>query len=221
MFGINGQNRDVFILNQTKNHQLTSLQERWGRKIRYKLEVTNDKIKHIKYIRRYRQWQVGVRQGWWEKFSTKRREGFAVQADGNSWKGNTKHITIHYQPTHVRSPDWAGLGWATTCSYLHTADKQREMPWNKMTLWFHFLVTMFVFSKAYCFHIYRKLITWQIIAKALFRPDLFCYLRPRKGLSESPLYNFTTTHDTAAKIIHRIVNSSFPTTRHNLIDTTT
>ena len=144
--------------------------------------------------------------------------GMSVQADGNSWSGHTKHITICllYRPKKVWSPDWTGLGWATTCSYLHTADKQREMPWNKMTLWFQFLVTMFVFSKAYCFLIQRKLITWQIIAKALLRPVFFCYLRPRRGILESPLYNFTTTHDMATKIIHRIMNS----TRHNLIETT-
>ena len=52
-----------------------------------------------------------------------------VQADGNSWKGRAKHITsLLYSTKHVRSPDWLGN------HSLHTADKKREMPRNKMTL---------------------------------------------------------------------------------------
>ena len=52
-----------------------------------------------------------------------------VQADGNSWKGRAKHITsLLYSTKHVRSPDWPGN------HRLHTADKKREMPRNKITL---------------------------------------------------------------------------------------
>ena len=52
-----------------------------------------------------------------------------VQADGNSWKGRAKHITsLLYSTKHVRSPDWPGN------HRLHTADKKRKMPRNKMTL---------------------------------------------------------------------------------------
>ena len=52
-----------------------------------------------------------------------------VQADGNSWKGRAKHITsLLYSTKHVRSPYWPGN------HRLHTADKKREMPRNKMTL---------------------------------------------------------------------------------------
>ena len=67
----------------------------------------------------------------WEvvgKFSTKRQRD-AVQADGNSWKGRAKHITsLLYSTKHVQSPDRPGK------HPLHTADKKREMPRNKMTL---------------------------------------------------------------------------------------
>ena len=63
-----------------------------------------------------------------------------VQADGNGWKGRAKHITsLLYSTKHVRSPDWPGN------HRLHNADKKREMPRNKMTLWFHLLIIMFVF----------------------------------------------------------------------------
>ena len=52
-----------------------------------------------------------------------------VQADGNSWKGHAKHITSLLNSTkHVGSPDWPGS------HRLHTADKKREMPRNKITL---------------------------------------------------------------------------------------
>ena len=62
-----------------------------------------------------------------------------VQADGNSWKGRAKHITsLLYSTKHVRSPDWPGN------HRLHTADKKREMPRNKITLWFHLLIIIFV-----------------------------------------------------------------------------
>ena len=56
-------------------------------------------------------------------------KGMSVQADGNSWKGRPKHISsLLYSTKHVRSPDWPGN------HRLHTADKKREMPRNKMTL---------------------------------------------------------------------------------------
>ena len=52
-----------------------------------------------------------------------------VQADGNSWKGRAKHITsLLYSTKHVRSHYWPAN------HRLHTADKKREMPRNKMTL---------------------------------------------------------------------------------------
>ena len=52
-----------------------------------------------------------------------------VLADGNSWKGRAKDISsLLYSTKHVRSPDWLGD------HRLHTADKKREMPRNKMTL---------------------------------------------------------------------------------------
>ena len=67
-------------------------------------------------------------------------KGMSVQADGNSWKGRPKHISsLLYSTKHVRSPHWPGN------HRLHTADKKREMPRNKMTLWFHLLIIMFVF----------------------------------------------------------------------------
>ena len=56
-------------------------------------------------------------------------KGMSVQADGNSWKGRAKHITsLLYSTKHVRSPDWPGN------HRLHTGDKKREMPRNKITL---------------------------------------------------------------------------------------
>ena len=53
-------------------------------------------------------------------------KGMSVQADGNSWRGRAKQSL--YSTKHVRSPDWLGN------PRLHTADKKREMPQNKMTL---------------------------------------------------------------------------------------
>ena len=65
-----------------------------------------------------------------------------VQADGDSWKGRAKHISsLLYSTKHVRSPDWPGN------HRLHTADKKREMPRNKMTLRLHLLIIMFVFGQ--------------------------------------------------------------------------
>ena len=56
-------------------------------------------------------------------------KGMSVQADGNNWKGRAKHITsLLYSTKRVRSPDWPGN------HRLHTADKKREIPRNKMTL---------------------------------------------------------------------------------------
>ena len=68
----------------------------------------------------------------------------SVQADGNSWKGRAKHITsLLYSTKHVRSPDWPGN------HRIHTADKKRAMPRNKMTLWFHLFIIMFVLKEHY------------------------------------------------------------------------
>ena len=68
-------------------------------------------------------------------------KGMAVQADGNSWtEGRAKHITSRsYSTKHILSPDRPGN------HRLHTADKKREIPRNKMTFWFHLLIIMFVF----------------------------------------------------------------------------
>ena len=96
--------------------------------------------KDDKTIRRCRRWQVGDWGGGGKNFQLSVKGMSLVQADGNSWKGRAKHITsLLYSTKHVRSPDWPGN------HRLHTADKKREMPRNKMTLWFHFLIIMFVF----------------------------------------------------------------------------
>ena len=81
-----------------------------------------------------RRWPWPIRR--WNVFSaenfqaTKRqRDYMSVQADGSSWKGRPKHISsLLYSTKHVRSPHWPGN------HRLHTADKKREMPPNKMTL---------------------------------------------------------------------------------------
>ena len=66
------------------------------------------------------------------------------QTDGNSWKGRTIHITsLLYNTKHVRSPNWPGN------HRIHTADKKRAIPRNKMTLWFHLLIIMFVLKEHY------------------------------------------------------------------------
>ena len=92
-----------------------------------------------KTIRRCRRWQVGDWGGGGKIFQLSVK-GMSVQADGNSWKGRAKHITsLLYSTKHVRSPDWPGN------HHLHTADKKREMPRNKMTLWLNLLIIMFVF----------------------------------------------------------------------------
>ena len=96
--------------------------------------------KEDKTIRRCRRWQVGDWGGGGKNFQLSVKGMSLVQADGNSWKGRAKHITsLLYSTKHVRSPDWPGN------HRLHTADKKREMPRNKMTLWFHLLIIMFVF----------------------------------------------------------------------------
>ena len=96
--------------------------------------------KEDKTIRRCRRWQVGDWGGGRKNFQLSVK-GMSVQADGNSWKGRAKHITsLLYSTKHVQSPDRPGN------HHLHTADKKREMPRNKMTPWFHLLITvMFVF----------------------------------------------------------------------------
>ena len=67
----------------------------------------------------------------WKKIQLSLK-GMSVRADGNNWKGRTKNITsLLHRPKHGRSPDWPGN------HHLHTADKKREMPRNKMTLLFH------------------------------------------------------------------------------------
>ena len=53
-------------------------------------------------------------------------KGMSVQAEGNSWRGRAKESL--YSTKRVRSPDWPGN------PRLHTADKKREMPQNKMTI---------------------------------------------------------------------------------------
>ena len=103
-------------------------------KIRHKIANKEDKT-----IRRCKQWQVAV-QGGGGKHIQLSVKGLSVQADGNTWKGCAKHITsLLYSLKHVRSPDWPGN------HRLHTADKKREMPRNKITLSFHLLIIMFVF----------------------------------------------------------------------------
>ena len=48
-------------------------------------------------------------------------KGMSVQADGNSWKGRTKHRTsLLYSTIHVQSPDRPGN------LRLHTADEKRN-----------------------------------------------------------------------------------------------
>ena len=85
--------------------------------------------KDDKTIRRCRRWQVGDWGGGGKNFQLSVKGMSLVQADGNSWKGRAKHITsLLYSTKHVRSPDWPGN------HRLHTADKKREMPRNKMTL---------------------------------------------------------------------------------------
>ena len=99
------------------------------------------KLKKIKLsIRRCRRWQVGDWGGGGKNFQLSVK-GMSVQTDGNSWKGCAKkHIkSLLYSTKHVQSPDRLGN------HRLHTADKKREMPRNKMTLWFHLLIIMFVF----------------------------------------------------------------------------
>ena len=53
-------------------------------------------------------------------------KGMSVQAEGNSWRGRAKQSL--YSTKRVRFPDWPGN------PRLHTADKKREMPQNKMTI---------------------------------------------------------------------------------------
>ena len=80
-------------------------------------------------IRRCGRWQVGDWGGGGKNFQRSVKGMSLAQADGNSWKGRAKHITsLLYSTKHVRSPDWPGN------HRLHTADKKREMPRNKMTL---------------------------------------------------------------------------------------
>ena len=109
-----------------------------GTKIRHKLANTYDKLKKKNGGRR---WQVGDWGGGGKNFKLSVK-GMLVQADGDSWKGRAKHISsLLYSTKHVRSPDWPGN------HRLHTADKKREMPRNKMTLRLHLLIIMFVFGQ--------------------------------------------------------------------------
>ena len=94
--------------------------------------------KEAKTIRRCRRWQVGDCGGGGKNFQLSVK-GMSAHANGNSWKGHAKRITsLLYSTKHIRSPDWPGS------HRLHTADKKREMPRNKMTLWFQLLIMMFV-----------------------------------------------------------------------------
>ena len=88
------------------------------------------KLKKIKLsIRRCRRWQVGDWGGGGKNFQLSVK-GMSEQTDGNNWKGCAKkHITsLLYSTKHVQSPDRLGN------HRLHTANKKREMPRNKMTL---------------------------------------------------------------------------------------
>ena len=96
-------------------------------------------------LRSCRRWQpVGDRGGGGKNFQLSVKGMLPGQTDGNSWKGRTIHITsLLYNTKHVRSPNWPGN------HRIHTADKKRAIPRNKMTLWFRLLIIMFVLKEHY------------------------------------------------------------------------